>query len=43
MYQLFSLAVVDWLMPNPEKDTPLRWIARLALIIGVALAVTSFH
>lgn len=43
MYQLFSLVLVDWLLPNPEKDTPVRWLARIALLVLVALTFTSFR
>jgi hypothetical protein len=39
MYQLFSLYLVDWLLPNPEKDTPLCWTVRIALLIGIGLLV----
>ena len=43
MYQLFSLYLVDWILPNPEKDTPLRWTVRLVLggLSGVILFALS--
>lgn len=42
MHQLLSLVITDWLMPNPEKDTPLRWAARLVLLVSVGIVITSF-
>jgi hypothetical protein len=42
MHQLFSLVITDWLMPNPEKDTPFRWAVRLVLLVSVGIVVTSF-
>jgi hypothetical protein len=43
MHQLFSLVLVDWLLPNPEKDTPARWMVRIGLLIGVALIFASLR
>lgn len=40
MYQLVTLVLVDLILPSREKDTPLRWAARIALIMVVAL-ITS--
>ena len=42
MHQLFSLVITDWLMPNPEKDTPFRWAVRLVLLVSVGIVITSF-
>ncbi len=36
MYQLVTLIVTDWILPNSAKDTPLRWTVRAALITAVA-------
>ncbi|WBQ17637.1 hypothetical protein [Sphingobium yanoikuyae] len=41
VHQLFSLILVDWILPNPEKDTPLRWSVRIALVIGAGLILAN--
>ena len=43
MYQTLLLTLVDWLMPNPETDTPVRWAMRIVLLVVLALAYTAIH
>lgn len=40
MYQLFSLILTDWILPNPDKDTPLRWTVRIGLTMLVGLILS---
>lgn len=39
MNQLLTLIVTEWLLPNAETDTPLRWIFRVAVLSGCGLIV----
>lgn len=40
MYQIVILYLADLIMPNAEKDTPLRWLLRFAVLglLGIAFA-----
>ncbi len=42
MYQLLTLCVTDWLLPNAEKDTPLRWMVRAGLLSGIGVLVATW-
>jgi len=40
MYQVISIIFTDWILPNSEKDTPLRWTLRVALGVVTALVIS---
>lgn len=43
MNQLLTLIVTDWILPNAEKDTPLRWIARAGMLAGAGIFVAYLN
>lgn len=42
MHQVIILYLADLIMPDAEKDTPLRWLLRLAVLGALGIAFVKF-
>lgn len=42
MYQLFTILLTNWIMPNRETDTPMHHTVRVVLLVVIAGALAKF-